>query len=186
MYVYQRKCCTRIACVCRHGVPKCQVHHLPSSQIDLRGMLPSVAEVYLLAVLNALQRRAGSLKHLGSPVTLLLPTYDPRNVFWPSYAVRGEAEDIAEAAVARIVVASGPVEVSSRDSDSEGEDEAPMMAKEATALGVVGASWLLCLPPCTEAVNILVQGRCAIWASAFPGTRPRGVWCFVRGSFTGG
>lgn len=101
-----------------------------STKIDMRGMLPSVAEVYLLAVLNALQRRAGSLKHLGAPVTLLLPVYDPRNVFWPSYAVR-DTEPEAE---------HGEGVGGSRESDSEGEDEACPTAKEATALGVVGAS----------------------------------------------
>lgn len=103
-------------------------------------MLPSVAEVYLLAVLNALQRRAGSLKHLASPVTLLLPTYDPRNVFWPSYAVRDEVEVAAE------VEGSSQAEGSSQDSDSDVE-EAMSVTSEATALGVVGA-WIDCVDQC--------------------------------------
>lgn len=148
-----------------------------STKIDLRGMLPSVAEVYLLAVLNALQRRAGSLKHLGSPVTLLLPAYEPRNVFWPSYAVRGEVgseEEAADvtadvtaavnAAAAGAEGAEGRVEavVGSRDSDSEGEDDAPVMAKEATALGVVGACdvWQAAMCVCVLLLLPMQLGAC--------------------------
>ncbi len=98
-----------------------------NTQVDMRGMPPGVAEVYLLAVLNALQRRAGSLKHLSSPVTLLVPAYHPRDVFWPSYACRDEEED-----------RDAGMGVSTKGVEEAYEGGVQGSAGEATALGVAG------------------------------------------------
>ena len=77
----------------------------PAPVLDLRGMPPCVAEVYVLAVAAALARAVDGPRAL-SDVTLLVPPYDPAEIFFPSYAheepggARGAAAAAAAAAAA--------------------------------------------------------------------------------------
>eukprot|EP00887_Chlorella_sp_A99_P002066 scaffold18.g2066.t1 len=55
--------------------------------LDLRGLPPAVAEVYMLTVVTALQRQVDRRRGPHpNRVTLLVPPYDPSLVFFPSYA----------------------------------------------------------------------------------------------------
>ncbi len=101
----------------------------PAPKVDLRGLPPAVAEVYVLAVVGALQRAADGPRALPD-VTLLVPPYDPADVFYPSYArdsnersgrgrqrggggsggagTAGGRSVAAATAAAAVVIASGP------------------------------------------------------------------------------
>lgn len=55
------------------------------SPIDLRDMLPAVAEVYALTVVSALQRLVDSRRNIKHRCTFIVPSYDGRQVFMPSH-----------------------------------------------------------------------------------------------------
>ncbi|KAL4533067.1 hypothetical protein Ndes2526A_g08520 [Nannochloris sp. 'desiccata'] len=53
--------------------------------IDLRGLPPAVAEVYVLTVVSALQRVVEARRELKNRIVFLVPRYDGHKVFMPSF-----------------------------------------------------------------------------------------------------
>lgn len=62
----------------------------PPRTLDLTSSPPVVAEVYILALMRGLQRRAARVGHANfhEPLTLLVPAFDPDIVMWPSHVAR--------------------------------------------------------------------------------------------------
>lgn len=60
--------------------------------IDFSPMPPNVAEVYVLSVLQALERKASRLGHdfHNTTITFLVPPFDADIVLWPSYVEKQE------------------------------------------------------------------------------------------------
>lgn len=54
--------------------------------IDMRSMPPTLAEVYVHAILNAIEQRSGQFKSFQAQrITFLVPPFDPDLIMWPTY-----------------------------------------------------------------------------------------------------
>lgn len=60
--------------------------------VNFSSMPPNVAEVYVLSILLALERKAARVGHdyHNTTVTFLVPPFDPDVILWPSYVEKQE------------------------------------------------------------------------------------------------
>lgn len=121
---------------------------------DLRAMPPSVAEVYMLTVVSALQRQIEARRELKNRIVFLVPRYDGNRVFRPSF-LSDEEDDMKDDASAALNQSSsgGSLDEASMDALADifdgDEDEYELSAAtlrnpgdscadERTGLGVAG------------------------------------------------
>ncbi|KAK9820618.1 hypothetical protein WJX72_012335 [[Myrmecia] bisecta] len=131
--------------------------------VDMRRMPPTVAEVYVLAMLTALRRSADPSGQKYHPITFLVPPYHTAEVFFPSYA-----HEPFEAGVSAPEAASVPAR--SHDSLTSLEDEE--VEKRAGSPASLAGMWDDAEEDATASTGLGVAGmlrRLHLWAKESPG-----------------
>lgn len=92
-----------------------------SLPVDLRALPPSVAEVYVLTVVAALQRQVEARRELTHRIVFLVPRYDGHRVFMPSFLGEdGKPKPLASTSTGEKSSAKRSTSLTLPDSDDEG------------------------------------------------------------------
>lgn len=123
-----------------------------SLPVDLRALPPSVAEVYVLTVVSALQRQVEARRELTHRIVFLVPRYDGHRVFMPSFLgedgkpkadvhANGSTSGAMPSTATALTVPDSDDEGSSSDDDVFGRalrEGQECTGDERTGLGVAG------------------------------------------------